>query len=180
MRTSQRVTYDVADVCEVDRNDPRIREQFIEIMYELGVPTRRSILNGPSDHSSSSHAHRAVSPASRTSSSSSIIGLGQDDLTHKVPLVGTLELFCHLVLVSPFQGSHRREEDQVFAERPCRAFFPCKVQKTAVAVGEHDRALGGVGVDKFGPGASKGPSGFECEERLVVSEGDGHGGGYVS
>ena len=92
----------------LDRNDPWIREQFIEIMYELGVPTRRSILNGPSDHSSSSRAHRAVSPASRTMSSSSIIGLGQDDLIHKVPLVGTLEPCCHLVPASPSQGSHRR------------------------------------------------------------------------
>ena len=62
-----------------------------------------------------------------------------------------------------FKGRIAGEEDEVLAELPRRAFFPHEAQETIVAVGEHDRAFGGVGVDKVGPGASEAPSSFEGE-----------------
>lgn len=98
--------------------------------------------------------------------------------THKVPLVRTLELedirspargLCHL-----FKGCIAREEDQVIAGIARRAFFPHEVQETIVIVGEHDCTFSRVRVNKVGPGASKGPSGFEGEEGLAVCEDDRH------
>lgn len=125
---------------------------------------------------------KAELPASRTWSSSSMHRV-EVRTTYKVPLARTLE---PKDICSPIRGLRHllkcgiaREEDQIFAETPRRAFFPHEAQETIVAVREHDRAFGRVGVNKVGLGASERTSGFEGEEGLAVGEGDRHGRGEL-